>query len=350
MTARTDIQAQSRTWPSWDLRPRQLCDLELLLNGGFSPLARLHGPRATTSPCALGCGWPTARSGRSRWLWTSRRRWRAVSTRGARLALRDPEGLMLAVLTVDEVWRPDRRAEARAVYGTRRSGTPRRRAPARANRALSTSRESFRASNSPITTTSRTCRAHPGPAAGGVRASRLAKGDRLPDAQPDAPCALRAHPPGRTRGGGESPHPPGRRPHEARRPRPLRAGALLRGPPAPIPASHGAARAAAARHADGGAARGRSGTRSSARTTAARTSSSAATTRARDRDPDGPPFYDPYDAQELVRAHEAELGDHDGPLPEHGVRRGDGRATCPTTRCRRAAGCSASPAPSCAGG
>ena len=30
----------SRDWPSWDLTPRQVCDLELLLNGGFSPL---HG-------------------------------------------------------------------------------------------------------------------------------------------------------------------------------------------------------------------------------------------------------------------------------------------------------------------
>src|SRR5215469_4740013 len=32
------LRAASREWPSWDLTPRQLCDLELLLNGGFSPL------------------------------------------------------------------------------------------------------------------------------------------------------------------------------------------------------------------------------------------------------------------------------------------------------------------------
>jgi sulfate adenylyltransferase len=30
------LRAASRSWPSWDLTPRQLCDLELLLNGGFS--------------------------------------------------------------------------------------------------------------------------------------------------------------------------------------------------------------------------------------------------------------------------------------------------------------------------
>ena len=31
-------KARAREYPSWDLTPRQLCDLELLLNGGFSPL------------------------------------------------------------------------------------------------------------------------------------------------------------------------------------------------------------------------------------------------------------------------------------------------------------------------
>jgi len=34
-----ELRHASRTWPSWDLTVRQLCDLELLVNGGFSPLA-----------------------------------------------------------------------------------------------------------------------------------------------------------------------------------------------------------------------------------------------------------------------------------------------------------------------
>ncbi len=33
-----EIKAESRDWVSHDVTPRQLCDLELLLNGGFSPL------------------------------------------------------------------------------------------------------------------------------------------------------------------------------------------------------------------------------------------------------------------------------------------------------------------------
>ena len=33
-----ELKRESRDWPSWDLSPRQLCDLELLINSGFSPL------------------------------------------------------------------------------------------------------------------------------------------------------------------------------------------------------------------------------------------------------------------------------------------------------------------------
>ena len=36
----------------------------------------------------------------------------------SKVALRDPEGVMLAVLHVEEVWQPDRQAEAKAVFGT----------------------------------------------------------------------------------------------------------------------------------------------------------------------------------------------------------------------------------------
>jgi len=33
-----ELKAQSRDFPSWDLTARHIRDLELLLNGGFSPL------------------------------------------------------------------------------------------------------------------------------------------------------------------------------------------------------------------------------------------------------------------------------------------------------------------------
>jgi ATP sulfurylase len=34
----SELQLKSRNWASWDLTARQLCDLDLLMNGGFSPL------------------------------------------------------------------------------------------------------------------------------------------------------------------------------------------------------------------------------------------------------------------------------------------------------------------------
>ena len=58
-----ELKKQSADWPSWDLTPRQLCDLELLLSGGFSPLRGfLGGPTttrcATTMRLADGTLWP----------------------------------------------------------------------------------------------------------------------------------------------------------------------------------------------------------------------------------------------------------------------------------------------------
>jgi sulfate adenylyltransferase len=112
-----ELHEQSREWPSWDLTARQLCDLELLLNGGFSPLPgflsradyervclemRLANGRLWPIPVVLDVNEDFAHS----------------LSPGQRVALRDAEGVMLAVLHVEEVWQPDRMAEAESVYET----------------------------------------------------------------------------------------------------------------------------------------------------------------------------------------------------------------------------------------
>ncbi len=111
------LKAASRNWPSWDLTPRQLCDLELLLSGGFSPLVGFLTRADYESVCGnmfLGNGtlWPIPIT-----LDVPESLARQLGP-GVSLALRDPEGVLLAVLHVEEVWQPDRRAEAEAVFGT----------------------------------------------------------------------------------------------------------------------------------------------------------------------------------------------------------------------------------------
>jgi len=112
-----ELKAASRDWPSWDLSPRQFCDLELLMNGGFSPLRGFMGKADHDSVCARlrladGTLWPIP---------ITLDVPREVADRlkpGGMLALRDPEGVMLAALHVSEVWEPDRAASALDVYGT----------------------------------------------------------------------------------------------------------------------------------------------------------------------------------------------------------------------------------------
>ncbi|HEU4418550.1 MAG TPA: bifunctional sulfate adenylyltransferase/adenylylsulfate kinase [Planctomycetota bacterium] len=111
------LREQSRGWPSWDLTPRQLCDLELLLNGGFSPLRGFMGRADHDSVCrdmrlCSGALWPIP-------ILLEVKAELAASLRaGAHLALRDAEGVMLAALTVDELWTIDREDHAQAVFGT----------------------------------------------------------------------------------------------------------------------------------------------------------------------------------------------------------------------------------------
>ncbi len=112
-----ELRAQARTMPSWDLTPRQLCDLELLQNGGLSPLRGFMHRRDHDSVCARmrladGRLWPLPV------LLDVTRQAAEKLQPGDRLALRDAEGVMLAVITVEDQWEIDRTAHAHACYGT----------------------------------------------------------------------------------------------------------------------------------------------------------------------------------------------------------------------------------------
>ena len=102
---------------SWDLTPRQICDLELLLCGGFSPLSGFMGRAdydgvVQTMRLADGLLWPIPIV-----LDVTESFAQGIAA-GGRIALRDPEGVLLAVLNVSDIWTPDRVHEAKMVYGT----------------------------------------------------------------------------------------------------------------------------------------------------------------------------------------------------------------------------------------
>ncbi len=112
------LKALSRSLQSITLSQSAVFDLELLLNGAFSPLKgfmnrsdyesvldrmRLQDKTLWPIPVCLGVSTSEAQRLES----------------GQSVALRDNEGFMLAVLHVKDVWPIDKEREAEAVYGTR---------------------------------------------------------------------------------------------------------------------------------------------------------------------------------------------------------------------------------------
>ncbi|MAI57455.1 MAG: adenylyltransferase [Rhodobacteraceae bacterium] len=102
---------------SWDLTQRQICDLELLMNGAFNPLKGFLTQDDYTSVVEKmrlthGALWPMPIT-----LDVSQ----AFSDQleiGQDIALRDLEGVILAIITVNDIWKPDKSKEAKQVFRT----------------------------------------------------------------------------------------------------------------------------------------------------------------------------------------------------------------------------------------
>lgn len=103
--------------PTVTLHGRQLCDLELIANGSFSPLKgflarsdyeavldrmRLQNGTLWPIPVCLDVSSVQADSLEA----------------GQSVALRDPEGFLLAIMHIEDIWPVDREKEARKIYGT----------------------------------------------------------------------------------------------------------------------------------------------------------------------------------------------------------------------------------------
>ena len=111
------MRSRERT-ASWELTPRQLCDLELIGSGAFAPLETFLGRKDYESVCdrmrlQSGALWPVPVT-----LDLPEETLAAATTRSGTLVLLDAEQRELAVMTISEAWRPDRLAEAQAVLAT----------------------------------------------------------------------------------------------------------------------------------------------------------------------------------------------------------------------------------------
>ncbi len=111
------IKHSSGDFLSITLSQRQLCDLELLINGAFSPLTGFMCKKDYESVVeglhlADGTLWPMPV------VLDVADEFANNLKIGQKVALRDGEGFMPAVMTVENIWQADKEQEAESVYGT----------------------------------------------------------------------------------------------------------------------------------------------------------------------------------------------------------------------------------------
>ena len=112
-----NLKEESNRFYSWQLTDRQLCDLELLMNGGFSPLNGFmdqvnYESVLTSMRLTDGSLWPIP-------ITLDITEEFANKIKGVdKITLRDKEGFALAILSVSDIWSPDLNLEAEAIYGS----------------------------------------------------------------------------------------------------------------------------------------------------------------------------------------------------------------------------------------
>ncbi|MEL6933038.1 MAG: bifunctional sulfate adenylyltransferase/adenylylsulfate kinase [Pseudomonadota bacterium] len=117
------LKVEAAELVSHDLTPRQICDLELLMNGGFNPLKGFlseedYNGVVDNMRLADGALWPMPVT-----LDVSKEFADSVEL-GQDIALRDQEGVILATMTVTDRWTPDKAHEAEKVFGANDEAHP----------------------------------------------------------------------------------------------------------------------------------------------------------------------------------------------------------------------------------
>ena len=111
------LKIEAANLVSWDLTQRQCCDLELLMNGGFYPLNGFLNEKDYFSVLenmrmADNSLWPIPIN-----LDVSKIFAKDLKI-NQKISLRDPEGVILAILEISDIYTPNKEKEAEFVFGT----------------------------------------------------------------------------------------------------------------------------------------------------------------------------------------------------------------------------------------
>jgi sulfate adenylyltransferase len=117
------LKVEAADLTSHDLTPRQICDLELLMNGGFNPLKGFlseddYNGVVENMRLTSGALWPMPVT-----LDVTEKFAETVEI-GQDIALRDQEGVILGTMTVTDKWEPNKSREAEMVFGADDSAHP----------------------------------------------------------------------------------------------------------------------------------------------------------------------------------------------------------------------------------
>ena len=102
---------------SWQLTDRQLCDIELILNGAFDPLNGFLDKKnydlvLKDMRLENGSLWPIPIT------LDVTDEFVSMISESEKIVLRDKEGFALAILTIEDIWRPDLSFEANSIFAT----------------------------------------------------------------------------------------------------------------------------------------------------------------------------------------------------------------------------------------
>ena len=110
-------------YKSWDLTDRQLCDIELILNGAFSPLEGFltedeYNGVLDDMRLPSGVIWPMPIN------LDVNKEFAGEVSQGEKIALRDPEGVLIAIMDIASIYTPDKAKEAREAFGSEDEAHP----------------------------------------------------------------------------------------------------------------------------------------------------------------------------------------------------------------------------------